>query len=63
MDIDLKYNLRIKKKILGSFEKYQKKTMDLLKKLNHKKTSLQDELEDKEYEIERLSTKLISQAK
>ena len=35
--------------------------MDLLKKLNHKRTSLQVELEDKEDEIERLNTKLISQ--
>ena len=34
--------------------------MDLLKKLNHKKTSLQDELENKEDEVERLKTKLIS---
>ena len=35
--------------------------MDLFKKLNHKKTSLQDELEDKEYEVERIKTELISQ--
>ena len=35
--------------------------MDLFKKLNHKKTSLQDELEDKEDEVERLKTELISQ--
>ena len=34
--------------------------MDLLKKLDHKKTSLQDELEDKLDEIERLNIKLIS---
>ena len=34
--------------------------MDLLKKLDHEKTSLQDELEDKLDEIERLSIKLIS---
>ena len=37
--------------------------MDFLKKLNHKKTSLQDELENKEDEVERLNTKLISQRK
>ena len=62
MDIDLKYNLRLNRKILRSFENYQKKTKDLLKKLNHKRTSLQVELEDKEDESERLNTKLISQA-
>ena len=61
MDIDLKYNLRLKRKILGSLKKYHKNSTNLLKKLNHKKTHLQDELEDKVYEIERLNTKLISQ--
>ena len=35
--------------------------MNLFKKLNHKKKSLQDELEDKVDDIERLNTKLISQ--
>ena len=39
MDIDLKYNLRLKRKKMGSFEKYHEKSMDILKKLNHKKTS------------------------
>ena len=39
-DIDLRYNLRLKRKILGSFEKYHEKFMDMFKKLNHKKTSL-----------------------
>ena len=36
-DIDLKYNLRLKKKILTSLENYQNKTIDLLKKLNHQR--------------------------
>ena len=35
--------------------------MDMLKKLSHKKTILQDELEDKEDEVERMETELISQ--
>ena len=52
MDIDLKYNLRLKRNIFGSFEKYHQKSMDLLKTFNHKKTSLQEELEDKEDEVE-----------
>ena len=37
--------------------------MDLFNKLNHKKMSLQDELKDKEDEVERLKTELISQTK
>ena len=40
-DIDLRYNLRLKRKILGSFKKYHEKFVDLLKKLNHKRISLQ----------------------
>ena len=48
---------------MGSFEKYHEKSMDLFKKLNHKKTSLQDELKEKEDEVERLKTELISQTK
>ena len=36
-DIDLKYNLRLKKKILTSLENYHYKTIDLLKKLNHQR--------------------------
>ena len=35
--------------------------MDLFKKLNHKKMSLKDELEEKEDEVVRLKTRLISQ--
>ena len=46
-DIDLRYNLGLKRNILGSFEKYHEKSMDLLKKLILKKASLQDELEEK----------------
>ena len=61
MDIDLKYNLRLKKKILGSFEKYHENSMDLLKKLNLIKESLHVELEDKNDEIERLKINLIIQ--
>ena len=40
---------------MGSFEKYHEKSVDLLKKLGLKKTSLQVELEDKDDEIERLN--------
>ena len=53
-DIDLICNLRLKRKILGFFDKYHEKSMDLFKKNNHKKTSLQDELKDKEDEVERI---------
>ena len=35
--------------------------MDLLKKLSIKKTNLQDEIEDKNFEVERLKINLISQ--
>ena len=51
MDIDLKYNLRIKRNLIWSFENYQQKTMDMLKKLSHERTSLQVQLEDKEDEM------------
>jgi len=60
-DIDLRYNLRLKRKILGSFEKYHEKSVDLLKKLSLKKTSLQVELEDKDNEIKRLKINPTSQ--
>ena len=53
-DIDLRYNLRLKRNILGSFNKYHENSMGMFKKLNHKKTSLQDELKDKEDEVERI---------
>ena len=33
-EIDLIYNLRLKRKILGSFKKYHEKSMDLFKKLS-----------------------------
>ena len=61
MDIDLKYNLRLKKNILGSFEKYHESSVDLLKKLGFKKKSLQDDIEDKNDEVERLNINIISQ--
>ena len=51
MDIDLKYNLRLKRNLMWSFENYQQKTMDMLKKLSHERTSLQVQLEDKEDEM------------
>ena len=51
MDIDLKYNLRLNRKILRSFENYQNKTMDPLMKLNHKRTILQVGMEEKEDEF------------
>ena len=46
---------------MGSFEKYHEKSVDLLKKLSLKKTSLQVELEDKDNEIKRLKINPTSQ--
>ena len=43
------------------FDEFYEKSMDMLKKLNLKKTSLQVELEDKDDEIERLNINPISQ--
>ena len=51
MDIDLKYNLRLKRNLMWSFKNYQQKTMDMLKKLSHERTSLQVQLEEKEDEM------------
>ena len=46
---------------MESFEEYHEKSIDLSKKLNLKMTSLQDEIEDKNNEAERLKSDLISQ--
>ena len=62
-DIDLRYNLRIKRNILGSFDKYHEKFMGFFKKLSHKKTSLQYDLKDKEDEFEIIKTELIIQTR
>ena len=50
-------------KILDSIEEYHENSIDLSKKLNLKATSLLDEIEDKNNEIERLKIDLISQSK
>ena len=60
-DIDLRYNLRLKRNILGSFEKYHESSVDLLKKLGFKKKSLQYDIEEKNDEVERLNINIISQ--
>ena len=49
-------------KILDSIEEYHENSIDLSKKLNLKTTSLLDEIEDKNNEIERLKIDLISQS-
>ena len=46
LDVDLKFNPRLKKKSLGSFEKYKKETETLLMRLKLKNKYLQDEMED-----------------
>ena len=64
VNLNQSYFLRFKKVIFECLDKYQKKNMalkELLKKLKHKKAVLQDQLEDKEDELERLKTKFISQ--
>ena len=43
-NIDLRFNLRIKNKILRSFEKYKEETPTLLMKLKLKNKDLQDKL-------------------
>ena len=58
LDVDLKFNPRLKKKILGSFEKYKKETETLLMRLKLKNKDLQDELEDQNDEVRRLKTEL-----
>ena len=59
--IDFRYDSSLKRNILESIEEYHEKFIDLSKNLNLKVTSLQDELEDKNNEIERLKSNLISQ--
>ena len=58
LDVDLKFNPRLKKKILGSFEKYKKETETLLMRLKLKNKDLQDELEDQNDEVRRLTIEL-----
>ena len=56
--------MRFKRTTLDYLNKYQQKTMILkvfLVKLKHKDEVLQDQLEDKKDEVERLKTELISQ--
>ena len=58
LNVDLKFNPRLKQKILGSFEKYKKETETLLMRLKLKNKDLQDELEDQNDEVRRLKTEL-----
>ena len=61
--IDFTYNSSLKRKILESIEEYHEKLIDLPKKHNLKMTSLLDDLEDKNNEIEILKIDLINQTK
>ena len=77
LNIDLKANwvlntinlnhsefIRFKRRILDSLNEYQQKTMTvrvLLVKLKHKDKELQDQLKDKNVEVEQLKTEFISQ--
>ena len=58
LDIDLKFNPRLKKKILRSFEKYKEKTKALFMRMQIKNKGLEDELEDQNNEIGRLKYNL-----
>ena len=61
LDIDLKFNPRLKKKILRSFEKYKEKTKALFMRMKLKNKVLEDELEDQNNEIGRLKSNLASE--
>ena len=55
---------KLKKEILDSLNEYQQKTMSmkvLLVKLKDKGTEMQDQMKDKDVEVEQLKTELISQ--
>ena len=55
---------KFKKKILNSLNEYQQKTMTMkvfVVKLKNKDTELQDQMKDKDAEVEQLKTELISQ--
>ena len=56
--IDLKFNPRLKKKILRSFEKYKENTKALFMRMKLKNKGLEDELEDQNNETGRLKSKL-----
>ena len=58
LDIDIKFNPRLKKKILRSFEKYKEKTKALFMRMKLKNKGLEDELEDQNNEIGRLKSNL-----
>ena len=55
-----------RKKILDSLNEYQQKTMTmrvLLVKLKHKDKELQDQMKDKDAEVEQLNTEMICKRK
>ena len=58
LDIDLKFNPRLKKKILRSFESYKEETKSLFMKMKFKNKNLEDELENQNNEIGRLKSEL-----
>ena len=58
LDVDLKFNPRLKKNMLGSFEKYKKETKEFLMRLKLKNKYLQDEPEDQNDEVRILNTEL-----
>ena len=58
LDIDLKFNPRLKKKILRSIEKYKEETKALFMRMKLKNKGLEFELEDQNNEIGRLKSNL-----
>ena len=54
LDIDLRFNPRLKNKISRSFEKYKEETKALLMKLKLKNKDLQNKLQDQNDEIKEL---------
>ena len=58
LDIDLKFNPRLKKKILRLFEKYKQNTKSFFMRMKLKNKGLEDELEDQNNEIGRLKSNL-----
>ena len=58
LDIDLKFYLRLKKKILRSFESYKEETKPLFMRMKFKNKNLEDELENQNNEIGRLKSEL-----
>ena len=61
LDIGLKFNLRLKRNILGPFEKYKEETKDFLLRVKLKKKYLEYDLEDQNNKIERLNLELARQ--